>query len=201
MILAGLVLGAGCTSFDKVPPGDPGKAPDTCKTVAVRPCGPRPTTIAPIWQPSVLEAPDPVRGGAMNPALGGRVYLFGANDVPSYFEGTMTVIAYDVSACGPGLPAQPRFLYQWQFPPEVLRLFQKEDLIGKGYTIVCPFPPGVYDPGICRVQLQVAFEMPGGPGPLYSDACRVTLGSRINDFFSQTGPTIAQATTTSAKPK
>jgi hypothetical protein len=197
LLLSGLVLAPGCIFFDKVQPEEK-KAVAAAKPVLI---GPRPSQIGPIWHPSIIEAADPIRGGAMNPGLGGRLLLYGADGLPSYFDGTLTVIAFDVSACSPENPgAQPVFLYRWTWPADVLRQLQREDAVGKGYTLFCPFPPGVFRPDITRVQVQAAFETPGTTLPLYSDPYSLSLGSRVDGVRSQTLG-MGQAMTTSNKPK
>lgn len=194
LLLSGLLWAPGCVLFSKVHPEE-----KQAVTAAAPFTGPRPVKLVPLWHPSIIEAPDPMRGGAMNPGLAGRLFMYGPNDTLGYFEGTLTLIAHDISPGPNGQPRPPVFLDQWQWPAEVLRVLQKSDMVGEGYTLFCPFQSGALRPGITRVQLQVAFQSPGCQVPLYSDPAPISLGSKINDYVSSNGPT--GQLLTSNKPK
>jgi hypothetical protein len=147
-----------------------------------------PKEIAPIWHPSIIEAADPTRGGAKNPGLAGRIFLLGADDMPAYYDGELTITVHDASAGVSEKPsAEPVFLYQWTWPSEVLRKLTREDAVGKGYTLFCPFPPGVFKPDMVRLQLQVAFTPTGATGPVTSEPVRLDLKPAANEARPQPG--------------
>ena len=71
----------------------------------------RPCEIVATWQNDVAYAADPTHGGAMNPGLAGRLYIFGRSHLPMVGEGALIVEMVDESKEKPeAVDAVARFL-------------------------------------------------------------------------------------------
>jgi hypothetical protein len=159
-VAAGLGLSAGCvtTSGSQMLPALLEKSAVPCQVVAT-------------WHNQVAFAPDPVNAGKPSPGLAGRIYLFGPQiDYPLLAEGSLIV---DLYAAVPDKPeAGLVYLEQWRLSKEHLKLMERKDVIGWGYTVFLPW--GTYRPDITQVQLKVRFE-PANRTPLYGETTALTL--------------------------
>jgi hypothetical protein len=154
-----LAPACGCTSLEAF----------TAKTDCP-PVGPAFRVVA-TWNNEVIFAPDPTRNGAENPGLAGRVYLFGPEiSYPLGGDGAIMVDLYDETA--PGSKTNPVMLEHWTFDKETLKLLQRKDMIGWGYTLFLPW--GTYKPEIRQVRLQLCYQPEKGT-PLYTESTRLTL--------------------------
>jgi hypothetical protein len=115
------------------------------------------------WNHQVVFAPDPVHGGAEQPGLVGRLYLFGKEiSFPLIEEGSLVVDLYDDTQPPPQTesgptsgPGQQTPLEEWRFDPVSLKKLAKKDMIGWGYTVFLPW--GTYRPEINQVHLKVRY--------------------------------------------
>ena len=142
-VLAGLVLllTSGCVGKNFLHSGK-GDAPTLSK-------------VATSWNNKVVYAPDPTRGGAPEPYLMGRMYLFGPGDGSIVAAaGSVIVDLFDATPRGPG--TEPVMLEELRLDPETLRKLVKEDTFGKGYSL--PFVWRTYRPDIAQVNMIVRFE-------------------------------------------
>ncbi|HVS34380.1 MAG TPA: hypothetical protein VMS17_02295 [Gemmataceae bacterium] len=148
-----LVLLGGCVGMDVNPLcGDGPPAPGT------------PCQVTAIWDHTVHFTADPVHGGTQNPALGGRVYLFGPEiKYPMTGDGSMTVLVYDGSV-RPGPNVAP--LQIWQFDPATLHRLLKHDWLGWGYTLPLVWPDLPHD--LQSVRIKVCYQ-PAKGTPLYTE--------------------------------
>lgn len=140
------------------------------------------------WNKEVVFAPDPTRGGAPQPGLVGRIFLFGPElSFPHLGDGGLIVDLFDDAPVCQGKPAV--HIEQWRFDKDSLRLLARKDGIGWGYTIFLPW--GTYQPTISQVHLRVRFEPQKG-APIYQESSSLILA-----------PTniVGTVTSTSAKPK
>lgn len=141
------------------------------------PTGPCPTRVVVAWEPKVHYAADPTRGGAMNPGLAGRLYLFGEDvSFPLVCEGKVHVELFDVTPRENGVVA-PRALETWDFDPATLQKLLRRDMFGQGYTLFLPW--GTFRPDITRVQLRTTFTPSAGPAPLFGSPSTLNLANPL----------------------
>jgi hypothetical protein len=120
-----------------------------------------------MWQPNVRFVPDPVRHGASNAGLAGRVYLYGAEEgVPVTGDGGLIVDLFDESN------GQSVMLEEWNFDKDTLKKQLRKDPIGWGYTVFLPW--GTYRPDISKVRLKVCYAPIRG-NALYAEHASMTL--------------------------
>jgi hypothetical protein len=125
-----------------------------------------PCQIVATWQNNVAHAPDPVHGGAMNPGLAGRLYLFGkVFGFPMPAEGSLIVEMIDESK------DKPEAVEQWRIDSATLQRLLRQDMIGWGYTLF--LPSGRYKPEMTTVRLRTCFTPKKG-SPLFNESV-VTL--------------------------
>jgi hypothetical protein len=179
------LLLSGCTHLDTVDwSGKLGGSEPVCQVVAT-------------WTPEVMFSPDPTKGGAPQPGLAGRVYLFGSEvKTPLVGNGTLVVDLYDDAPLAQGKPAM--LLEEWRFNKETLKTLCHKDAIGWGYTVFLPW--GTYRPEITQVHLQMHYDAPG-VAPLYSSNSSMVLNHGLNSSTKLTerkirpepGQTVAEA--------
>jgi hypothetical protein len=127
-----------------------------------------PCQIVATWQTDVAYAPDPTHGGAMNPGLAGRLYLFGkVIDFPMAAEGSLIVEMVDESK------DKPEAVEQWRIDPGTMQRLLRQDMIGWGYTLF--LPSGRYKPEMTKVRMRTCFTPVKG-SPLFSESV-VTLAA------------------------
>jgi hypothetical protein len=140
----------------------------------IKPHGPACQVVV-TWQPEVLQAPDPVHGGAPSPCLAGRLYLFGQEiKEPQVGNGQVVVDLYDETPVLEGKPAV--MLEQWRLDKDTLKRLAKKDVIGWGYSLYLPW--GTYKPEIAQVRLRLRYEAPGAV-PLYNESAPIILKNRV----------------------
>lgn len=144
-----------------------------------------------MWENRLLVTTDTVNHGAPLPGLAGRVYLYGndGSGHPVIGAGKITVDVLDVSHPGPD--GQPRWIEQFNFDPDTLKLLLRKDLVGWGYTLFLPLSH--HRPDMTHFQLKIAYVPDKGP-PLYAAPTPVTL--RADD-----GPLLIQQRTTTVNKK
>jgi hypothetical protein len=141
-------------------------------TKAEKPVGPV-AQVSALWEPKVLYAPDPVHGGAMNPGLGGRLYLYGPELRSTMIgDGSVVVDLYDDTPLASG--GQSKMLEKWIIDKDTLKRLVRRDWIGEGYTLFLPW--GTYKPEITQVHLMVCYKPLQGM-PLYSPSSSLTLAA------------------------
>jgi hypothetical protein len=145
-----------------------------------------PCQIVTTWENTVRSSPDPTRGGAPQPVLAARLYLFSreANFIAG--DGEVKVVLFDETH-GPAKVA----LEAWNIDPVSLKTWLGRDRYGWGYTLVLPFTQ--YRPDICKVRLRTCY-IPAKGAPQYSESLVTLAGDN--------GVVTERVTTTSAnKPK
>jgi len=150
------IAAAGCTAIDKTVP-------------AIFSVAPSPKQVEVVWSKQVQLIPDPLHGGAPNPAITGRMYVFGGDNSgkPIFADGKLTVELYDdTTATVQG----PKLIEQVNFPADVLARQQSKDQLGSAYAIGVPCPPGAR-----RVHLSTRFELATGGKPLVYSSEVITL--------------------------
>jgi hypothetical protein len=168
-----LAVVAGCASTEKVFDGPP--APSS-----IPPC-----QVVSWWEPQVFWTPDPVRNGALNPTLAGRVYLSGPEFTdPQVGDGTLTVSLYEGNP-PPSAEVQP--IEIWQIDAPSLRKYLKKDAIGWGYTVCLPW--STYRKDLTSVQMRVRYDG-GNAQPLFAENSPVALSHDPN----AASPPIVQGT-------
>ena len=130
-----------------------------------------PCRVVAAWNPAVVSTADPMHGGAENPGLAGRIYLFGPEiGAPLLANGSLHVALFDDSRCGSGQNSPP--LEEWHFDAQTFKRLKHHDPVGWGYTVFLPW--GTYRPEIKRVHLKVCYEPPHG-FPIYAASAPMTL--------------------------
>ena len=169
-----LVLTTGCVST--------GSFPVLCDAP---PTGPVCQVVA-TWVNEVAFAADPIHGGAKNPGLAGRLYLFGEKvDFPKAGDGSLVIDLFDETSKTPS----PIPLEEWRFDKDTLKRLLRRDPIGWGYTLFLPW--GTYKPEITKVHLKIRYEQ-AGAFPLYSESS-VTLNPTEGDIRTATARRSAPA--------
>ncbi len=147
-----------------------------CSGLEQAPTGPA-CKVVTRWETHLVETQDSVNGGAPLRGLAGRLYLFGPDlptgDVnpPLRGDGEVIVDLYDDRPLLTG--GAPVALERWQFPPEVLKMLLRKDLIGWGYTLFLPWGKS-YRPDITQVHLRLAYVVHGS-APLYFVSSTINL--------------------------
>jgi hypothetical protein len=119
------------------------------------------TRVAPAWDNRVDLGADPLKGGAPQPCLKGRVYLFGQDEAyPLTVPGMFMIDLYDHTPRNGQV--NPKQLDFWMFHPEALEKLVKEDRFGKGYSLYLPWKN--YSPELKSVALLVRFVPLKGHG-------------------------------------
>jgi hypothetical protein len=136
-----------------------------------------PCKLAATWEPCVMEAPDPLHGGAPLRGLAGRVYMcpFDSDVMVATEDGSVIVDLYDDRPVAAG--GQPVPLERWQFPKEVLAKLLRKDIVGWGYTLFLPWLNS-YKPDISLVHLRVCY-VPSQGAPLYASSSPMRLHSDV----------------------
>ncbi len=117
-------------------------------------------------------APDTERGGALNPGLVGRIYLFqGDKGVPYTTDGVLIVDLFDHTPRADG--QDPKLLEKWRFDETVIGKFAKRDFMGDGYSIFLPW--GTYSPDISQVLIQARFTSKDGKTALFNQTSIITI--------------------------
>jgi hypothetical protein len=142
----------------------------------------------------MVQTLDPVNGGAPLGGLAGRMYLFGPDlpgtkELPMAGDGKVIVDLYDDRPMAAG--GQPVALERWEFPPEVLRLLLRKDVIGWGYTVFLPWVK-TYRPDITQVHVRVCY-VPHDAAPLY------TVSPTLN--FAPPDPSLVTGVAQASRPK
>ena len=133
-------------------------------------CAPPAAQVHATWDNRVRVTPDPVNGGAPQPVIAGRMYLFGQElDRSLLNHGKVVVDLYDMTGA-PQTP--PRMLERWQIDDTTLQKFRRKDIIGEGYTLVLPW--GTFRPDVAQVKMHLCFQPEKG-APLYAEPSVVTL--------------------------
>ena len=131
-----------------------------------------PAQVQATWDNRVRFTTDPTRGGATQPVLAGRLYLFGPElDSPLIGDGKVVIDLYDLSPGGKDLPAE-RTHERWDLDPATLAKFRRKDVIGEGYTLVLPW--ATFRPDVTQVKMTVCY-VPAKGTPLYGEPALVTL--------------------------
>lgn len=124
-----------------------------------------------VWNPTVIYAPDPARGGTPSPGLVGRLYLFGPQlDFPRSGEGSLTIDLYKEGTKGDA--STQVLLEEWHIDKETLQRLMKRDPIGCGYTLFLPW--GTYHPELTHLHIKLRYEPVKG-SPLYAPPSSLTL--------------------------
>jgi hypothetical protein len=149
------------------------------------------------WDKSVRFAPDPAHGGAPNPGVAGRLYLFGTDcSFPLAADGSLQVELYDDTPLASGGKAVLK--EQWNIDKDTLKRLLRKDMIGWGYSLFLPW--GTYSPDITRVHLMVRYTPTGGI-PLFAPSETVSLGHPDVINVPQTPPQAGKPVTpTEASP-
>jgi hypothetical protein len=143
VLAVGLLLCTGCFDAKQLVPTKLAAAADA------------PEHLVFAWNSKVVYAPDPMRGGAPEPYLIGRMYLLGPGySGPLMCDGSLIVDLYDATPHGPGI--DPQFIEELRLFPDTLKKFVKEDIIGQGFTI--PFVWRTYRPDITHVNMIARFD-------------------------------------------
>jgi len=162
------LCGSGCVIFPKAEKDDPMPHGEVCQAVAT-------------WNHQVVFAADPVHGGAEEPGLVGRLYLFGPEvSFPLIDDGSVVIDLFDDTqpsaqtgekGRGEGA-AQPLPLEEWRFDPVTLKKLVKKDMVGWGYTLFLPW--GTYKPDINQVHLKVRYVTAKGI-PFFAESGPLSL--------------------------
>lgn len=152
------ILPAGCVTMAPFLGKNAGSDAGICQVVTV-------------WNPTVVYAPDPARGGVPSPGLVGRLYLFGPQiDFPRAGDGSLTIDLYKETNKD---DVNTRVLLEkWHIDKDTLQRLMKRDPIGCGYTLFLPW--GTYRPDITHLHLKLCYEPVKG-APLYAPASSLTL--------------------------
>jgi hypothetical protein len=127
--------------------------------------------VAVTWDKAVAFVPDFTRGGAMNPGLMCRIYLFGADAaVPLAGDGTISIDLFDDTPLASG--GKSVLKEKWNFDKDTLKGCLRKDLVGWAYTLFLPW--GTYSPTIKQVHMMVRYT-PAHGIPLYSPSQTMTL--------------------------
>jgi hypothetical protein len=127
--------------------------------------------IAVTWDKCIAFVPDFTRGGAPNPGLLGRMYLFGAEvGFPVACEGVLVVELFDDTPLIAG--GQSVSKVRWTFDKDTLKGCMRKDTIGWGYTFFLPWE--TYSPEIKQVHMMVRFTPQTGV-PLFSPSETMVL--------------------------
>jgi hypothetical protein len=131
-----------------------------------------PCQLGTFWRKEVVYAPDPVHGGAPNPGLAGRLYLFGPENgsPPLAGDGSLVVDLFDDSGIAAGAPSKR--LERWCIDKDTLKRLMRHDIIGDGYTLFLPW--GTFKPDIRLVHLLVCYQPQKGT-PLYTTSQPIIL--------------------------
>lgn len=173
LFLLAVALAAGCTSAPKISSSKKGEAADPNT----------PAQLAVAWNPKVVYAADPTRGGTIMPVLTGRMYLFASNPAhPLVCEGKLTVDLWDHTPVAGKV--EPKMLEQWIIDPETLTKLLKEDIIGMGYSLGLPW--STYREDITGIHLIVRFD-PSSGKPHILQQGGVTVDHEATKELQQSG--------------
>ena len=164
-LIVGPCLLAGCVSTEKWQ-----------DYAAIKPTG-TPCKVVATWHPEVAFTPDPANGGVPSPGFAGRIYLFGKEMNQTFLsDGSVHVDLYaEVEKDG---KKDLVLLERWDISKENLKLLEKRDPVGWGYTLFLPW--GSYNKDMKKVQLRLSFLTPSkGAFPLYADNALMTLNRGI----------------------
>jgi hypothetical protein len=124
------------------------------------------------WEKGVRFVPDPTRGGAPNPGLAARLYLFGADGAfPLAGDGSLLVELYDDTPLTSG--GQPRLKEKWNIDKDTLKRLLQKDLICWGYSLFLPW--GTYSRDITQIHLMVKY-LPKNGAPLFHPSPTMAVG-------------------------
>jgi hypothetical protein len=131
------------------------------------------TQLLAYWPNQVFYGPDPTNGGKQIPALGGRVYLMGA-DLTYPLQGDGKIVVQLFARQGDNPQAAPVLKAQWTFDEVTLKTkCLRKDFLGWGYTLFLPWD--TYQSDLSKVQLKVCYH-PAKGMPVYSESL-ITLNS------------------------
>jgi hypothetical protein len=116
-----------------------------------------PHNIATTWESGIAYAADPTHGGAVNPGLKGRLYLFGpVVGRPVTGNGSVLVEMFDESVEGQSIKRE-----YWEIDPRTLdRLHCRDPLIGWGYTLF--LPSAQVKPEMSKLRIRTCFRPVNG---------------------------------------
>jgi hypothetical protein len=132
-----------------------------------------------VWQNSIMQAADPLRGGAPYPCLVGKLYLFAQGDTgrPIVGEGRVTNELIDESS------GKQVTLHRWDYPADVMRQLGKKDVLGWCYMMPLPLPEGM--PPLTKVRIRTGY-LPAKGIAVYNESA-ITLDSG-NGIITSGGP-------------
>ena len=134
-----------------------------------------PARIATDWQNNIVRTD-------FNPALAGRLYLFGTvvgDQIAG--DGSVVVEMFDESEDGESIKRE-----QWEIDAQTLQRVMHLDRIGWGYTLF--LPSAEYKPEMSKLRMMhLATRRPGHGNPVYADSV-VTLGTSPNATVESSKP-------------
>jgi hypothetical protein len=124
------------------------------------------------------------------PQIVGRVYLFGSDlKTPIPARGTMQVYLYNDM---PDAPDKETPLEKWVIATNIVKVLERRDAAGWGYTMLLPWT--TYRPDITHVRLMVRFDQVGSKIALYSDTVDLTFENpttpKVDIAHKQSGPKV-----------
>jgi hypothetical protein len=128
-----------------------------------------PLEVGTFWKNEVTFAPDVIHGGKPAPGLVGRVWLFKEKMFTMEGDGALQVAVYDKST------EQPTLLEQFNFPPEMLRKFQRKDALGAGYSLFLPLAN--YQPDRKSLEIRVIYQPKNG-ATMFANPYPLVLGHK-----------------------
>jgi hypothetical protein len=150
------------------------------------------TQLAVTWDKGIAFLPDFTHGGAMNPGLVCRIYLFGSDgSFPLAGDGTVTIDLFDDSPLAAG--REPIQKERWNFDKDTLKGCLRKDLVGWGYSLFLPW--ATYSPDIKQVHMMVCYT-PHNGFPFYSPSQTMSLVHP-----DKNGPTLVKQTAASSPSK
>ncbi len=138
-----------------------------CATLPVELGGPAPpepvVQILAVWQNSVMQAADPLKGGAPYPCLAGKLYLFAQGDTGRTLvgNGRVTNELFDESS------GKQVSLHRWDYPADVMHKLGKKDVLGWCYMMPLPLPEGI--PPLSKVRIRTGY-IPAKGTPVYNES-------------------------------
>jgi hypothetical protein len=113
------------------------------------------------FRPTLTMEEDTAHPGTTVPCLRGRVYLMTEDGSRmTTARGFIGVEVYDTTTLTPGNTAER--IAVWKLEPAALKQVERNDWIGKGYSLFLPFH--VYNPSVKKVLVRVVYVNEKGEG-------------------------------------